>query len=71
MDDREIYIENANGNSHLKWAAMLQPAVHPDGVLLKFPRLSVVWLPDQALIEGSPDEVGKLLADNLEVAEGQ
>jgi hypothetical protein len=71
MDDQEIYIENANGNSHLKWTAMLQPAIHPDGVLLKFSQLAMVWLPDQALIEGSPDEVRKLLADRVKVAEDQ
>jgi hypothetical protein len=65
MDDQEIAIENANGNSHLKWSAMLQPAIYADGVLIKFSRLSMVWLPDQALIEGSPADVRKLLAENV------
>jgi hypothetical protein len=27
--------------------------------------LAMVWLPDQALIEGSPDDVRKLLAENV------
>jgi hypothetical protein len=67
MDDQEIGIENANGNSHLKWSAMLQPAIYADGVLIKFSRFSMVWLPDQALTEGSPDQVRKLLAENVMV----
>ena len=33
MGDQEIAIENVNGNSHLKWSAMLQPAICVDGVL--------------------------------------
>jgi hypothetical protein len=65
MDDQEIAIENANGNSHLKWSAMLQPAIYADGVLIKFSRLAMVWLPDQGLIEGSPTDVRKLLAENV------
>jgi hypothetical protein len=65
MDDKEIAIENANGNSHLKWSAMLQPVIYADGVLIKFSRLAMVWLPDQALIEGSPADVRKLLAENV------
>jgi hypothetical protein len=65
MDDQEIAIENANGNSHLNWSAMLQPAIYADGVLIKFSRLAMVWLPDQALIEGSAADVRKLLAENV------
>jgi hypothetical protein len=41
---------------------MLQPAIYPDGVLVKLSRASMVWLPDNALIEGSPDEVRRVLA---------
>lgn len=65
MDEQEIAIENVNGNSHLKWSAMLQPAIYADGVLIKFSRLAMVWLPDQALIEGSPADVRKLLSENV------
>jgi hypothetical protein len=65
MDQQEIAIENENGNSHLKWSAMLQPAIYADGVLIKLSPVAMVWLPDQALIEGSPDDVRKLLAENV------
>jgi len=65
LDDEMIGIEGVNGNSHLKWSAMLQPVIYPDGVLVKFSRLAMLWLPDHALIEGSPGDVRKLLAENV------
>jgi hypothetical protein len=65
MNDQGIDMEGANGNSHLKWSAMLQPAIYPDGVLIKFSRFAVVWLPDQALIDGSPADVRRLLSENV------
>jgi hypothetical protein len=43
----------------------LVPLVYPNGVLLKFSRLSGIWLPDCALIEGSAEDVRKLLAENV------
>jgi hypothetical protein len=65
MDDQGIDIEGAGGNSQLKWSAMLQPAIYADGVLIKFSRFAMVWLPDQALIAGSPAEVRNLLSENV------
>jgi len=65
MDDQGIDIEGANGNSQLKWSAMLQPAIYPDGALIKFSRFAMVWLPDLALTTGSPADVRNLLADNV------
>jgi hypothetical protein len=66
MNEQGVDIDGALGNSHLKWPAMLQPVIYPQGVLIKFSRLSGVWLPDQALIEGSPADVRQLLAENVE-----
>jgi hypothetical protein len=60
-----IDIDGAHGNSHLNWSAMLKPAIYPEGVLVRFSRLSTIWLPDQALIEGSAADVRKLLSDNV------
>jgi len=65
MDDQGIDIEGANGNSQLKWSAMLQPAIYADGALIKFSRFAMVWLPDRALIAGSPADVRNLLAENV------
>lgn len=65
MDSAGIDMQGALGNSHLKWAAMLNPAIYPNGVLIKFSRLSMVWLPDQNLSEGSPADVRQLLAENV------
>jgi len=65
MSDQGVDIEGANGNSHLKWSAMLQPVIYPDGALIKFSRLSMLWLPDLALIDGSPTDVRNLLAENV------
>jgi hypothetical protein len=65
MNEQGVDMEGANGNSHLKWSAMLQPAIYADGVLIKFSRFAMVWLPDQALIEGSPADVRSLLAENV------
>lgn len=65
MNDQGIDMEGANGNSHLKWSALLQPAIYPDGVLIKLSRFAMVWLPDYALIDGSPADVRNLLAENV------
>ena len=65
MDENGVDVVAENSNSHSKWAGMLPPLVYPHGVLIKFSRLSGIWLPDQALIEGSPDDVRKLLAENV------
>jgi hypothetical protein len=61
-----IDIEGALGNSHLKWAAILQPVVYPQGVSIRFSRVSALWLPDHALTEGSPADVRQLLAQNID-----
>jgi hypothetical protein len=58
-------IVGAHGNSHTKWTALLPPAVRPNGIALKFSRISILWLPDSALVEGSADEVRQLLAKNV------
>jgi len=65
MNEQGVDMEGVNGNSHLKWSAMLQPTIYADGVLIKFSRSAMVWLPDQALIEGSPADVRSLLAENV------
>jgi hypothetical protein len=70
LDDQGIDISGAFGTSHLKWEAMLQPAVYPDGVLIKFSRVGMSWLPDSALIEGSPADVRQLLAVHVKAAAG-
>jgi hypothetical protein len=66
MNEQGVDIDGALGNSHLKWPAMLKPVIYPQGVLIKFSRLSGLWLPDQALVEGSPADVRQLLAENVE-----
>jgi len=66
MDDQGIDTSSALGNSQLKWTIMLQPAIYPDGVLIKLSRVNMIWLPDSALAEGSPADVRQLLAANVE-----
>jgi hypothetical protein len=34
MNEQGVDLDGALGNSHLKWLAMLQPAIYPHGVLL-------------------------------------
>jgi len=65
MNDQGVDIDGAHGTSHLKWLAMLQPIICPQGVLIKFSRLAGLWLPDHALIEGLPADVRKLLAEKV------
>jgi hypothetical protein len=57
MDENGVDLVGAAGNSHLVWSAVLPPALYPDGVLLKVSRISVAWLPDSALTEGSAADV--------------
>jgi hypothetical protein len=49
----------------LKWVAVQEPVIYSNGVLIKLSRLSMLWLPDQCLIEGTPAEVRQLLAENV------
>jgi hypothetical protein len=66
MNEQGVDIDGALGNSHLKWPAILQPAIYPQGVLIKFSRLSTLWLPDQSLVEGSSADVRQLLAEHID-----
>jgi hypothetical protein len=68
LDEQGMDVSGAFGTSHLKWEAMLQPAVYPDGVLIKFSRVGMSWLPDSALIEGSPGDVRQLLAAHVKAS---
>jgi hypothetical protein len=65
MDENGVDVVAENSNSHSNWAGILPSLVYPHGVLLKFSRLSGIWLPDSALTEGSPDDVRKLLTENV------
>jgi hypothetical protein len=65
INEQGVDLNGALGNSHLKWLAMLQPAVYPQGVLLRYSRFSALWLPDKALTEGSAADVRRLLAENI------
>ena len=69
MDESGVDVVGEAGNSHAKWSGILPPAVYPDGVMVKFSRFAVIWLPDRALVEGSPDDVRKLLAENVKEIE--
>ncbi len=68
IDENGIDVVGALGSSHLKWAALLSPALTPDGVLLRASRLGGTWLPDKALVEGSATDVRRLLAANLKLS---
>jgi len=70
MDENGIDLLGALGNSHLKWLAVLQPAIYANGVLIKLSRVSMLWLPDRSLIEGAPVDVRKLLAENVKESPG-
>jgi hypothetical protein len=65
MDENGVDMVGETGNSYSKWMLMLPPAIFTNGVLVRFTRLGWIWLPDQALIEGSPDDVRRLLAENV------
>jgi hypothetical protein len=66
MDEQGIEASGALAESRFKWDAVLERAVYPDGVLVKFSRLNMVWLPDSALVEGSPADVRELLRANVQ-----
>jgi hypothetical protein len=62
MDENGIDIASALGNSHLKWEALQLPVVKADGVLLKVTSAGGLWLPDRALVEGTPNDVRHLMS---------
>lgn len=63
MDENGVDMTGEMGNSHSKWPGLLKSVSRPDGVLIQFSRLTWIWLPDSALVEGSAAEVRQLLAD--------
>jgi hypothetical protein len=65
MDANGINLLGTLGNSDLKWLAVQKSVSYPNGVLVKFSRFSLLWLPDQSLIEGTTAEVRQLLVDNV------
>jgi hypothetical protein len=65
MDENGIDVVGEAGNTHGKWSGLLPPVVYPNGVMVRFSRLAVIWLPDQALVEGSAEDVRRLLAENV------
>jgi hypothetical protein len=65
MDENGIDLRGAFGNSHLKWVALLKPAIYPNGVLIKLSRFSMLWLPDESLSEGTPADVRQLLGQHV------
>jgi hypothetical protein len=69
MDENGVDVVGESGNSHAKWSSILPPVAQPNGVMVKFSRFIVIWLPDRALVEGSPDDVRKLLAENVKGSE--
>ena len=48
-------------------------AVYPNAVALKFNRIATLWLPDSALVGGSPGDERQLLRENISppVANGE
>ncbi len=66
INEQGVDVVGAHGNSHTKWSAMLPPAVYPNGVALKFNRIATLWLPDSALVGGSPGDVRQLLREHIE-----
>jgi hypothetical protein len=50
-------------------SGLLKSVIYGNGVLLQFSRTVWIWLPDQALIEGSAADVRQLLAENAKDAE--
>jgi hypothetical protein len=62
MDESGIDIAGALGNSHLKWEALYLPVVKRDGVLLKVTKAGGLWLPDRTLVEGTPNDVRRLIS---------
>jgi hypothetical protein len=65
MDENGVDLVAESGNSHSKWMLMLAPAIFPSGVMVRLTRHGWIWLPDEALIEGSAEDVRKLLAENV------
>jgi hypothetical protein len=65
MDENGFDIVGTMGNSHSNWLKIPMPVIRDNGVLLKLSRLSGIRLPDHALIEGSAEDVRKLLAENV------
>ena len=65
MDESGVDLVTPVSNAHLEWPAFSRAIVCPEGVLLKLKTRSYVWLPDNSLTHGSPQDVRQLLAENV------
>jgi hypothetical protein len=57
------------GSSHLHWAAFSRALVYPKGILRKLKTRNYVWLPDESLTEGSPEDVRQLVTEHVKDVE--
>jgi hypothetical protein len=67
MDENGVDVVGEAGNTHDKWSGLLPPIVYPNGVMVRFSRLAGIWLPDSELVEGSADDVRRLLSRGSDV----
>jgi hypothetical protein len=65
MGESGVDLVTPVSNAHLECPAFSRAIVRPEGVLLKLKTRSYVWLPDNSLTHGSPQDVRQLLAENV------
>jgi hypothetical protein len=66
LSSEGIDVVGALANSQLKWKAPRSITIKAGGVLLMTSNLLGLWLPDTALVEGTPDDVRQLIAAHKE-----
>ena len=65
MDETGVDSVTPVSNAHLQWAGVSAAIIYAGGVLLRMQTRTYLWLPDVALIQGSPGDVRGLLADHV------
>jgi hypothetical protein len=65
MDETGVDTVTPVSNAHLRWAGVSAAIIYAGGVLLRMQTRTYLWLPDVALIQGSPGDVRGLLADHV------
>jgi hypothetical protein len=67
MNDGGLDLVSAHSHGHTDWAGVMRVTLYSNGVLLELQPRRFVWLPDQCLIEGTPEQVRSSLSAHVAV----
>jgi hypothetical protein len=65
MDEQGLSVVGPNSAAEIRWPAVVRAITYPQGVVLRMQSGGFMWLPDQSLTEGSPEDLRQLLSKQV------